>query len=226
MQGFGIQTKNIDELIKKIEQEIAFITKNIDKSIVILNNKLSYCSAELNNLKEEFAALKTHTEAEIANLLSRFESLLEEVEHLKDNVIKVEFNDDEFSEKVASGIAPLKEYDITHKTHPIFAKYADKDISGRDITGTYLTSGSTVIDKINQEIAANSANIATMSSTIADINSRLGIVENKIENMNGSGTFNNWQVITAWQQKDGKVSFSGTNINTITNNDIQNIFNE
>ena len=45
MEGFGnISTKNINELIKKIEQRIALITKNIDKNIqkAILDYSLKY----------------------------------------------------------------------------------------------------------------------------------------------------------------------------------------
>ena len=144
MQGFGIQTKNIDELIRKIEQEIAFITKNIDKSIVVLNNKLEYCSGELNKLKEEFIELKTYTETEYNKLQQKFESLLEEVELLKENCIKVEFNDSTFGERVASGIAPLEEYEITHKAHPIYAKYADNDGLGNNISETYVNVNETL----------------------------------------------------------------------------------
>ena len=138
MQGFGIQTKNIDELIKKIEQEIAFITKNIDKSIVVLNNKLSYCSEELARLKKEFADLQTYTESALKSLELRFEVLSELVEDLRKNCIYVEFNDDAFEDRVASGIAPLDEYKRTGVAHPLFAKYAENDVNGDKIDETYI----------------------------------------------------------------------------------------
>ena len=205
LQGFGVQTKNIDELIKKIEQEIAFITKNIDKSIVLLNNKLTYCSEELQKLKNEFESLKTDTEAELNDLENRFEQLFGEVEHLRDNCIKVEFNDSKFGERVASGIAPLKEYDITHIAHPIYAKYADKDVSGRPITDTYLTSASTIIDQINEKIATNSENISSMSAYIDGLNTRLGRVENTINTMNVTANIPITAVITKIKQTKGKI---------------------
>lgn len=140
MEGFGnISTKNINELIKKIEQRIALITKNIDKNIDILNNKLSYCVSELSRLKDEFEHLKRDTEIELERLENELEELDEFVNHLYNECIKVEFGSVS-GEKVASGIAPLKNWEQSGEMNPIYARYAEKDESGRNIAN-YLNSG-------------------------------------------------------------------------------------
>lgn len=140
MEGFGnISTKNINELIKKIEQRIALITKNIDKNIDILNNKLSYCVSELTRLKDEFENLKRDTEIELERLENELEDLDEFVNHLYNECIKVNFGSVS-GEKVASGIAPLKNWEQSGEMNPIYAKYAEKDEFGRNIAN-YLNSG-------------------------------------------------------------------------------------
>ena len=140
MEGFGnISTKNINELIKKIEQRIALITKNIDKNIDILNNKLSYCVSELARLKDEFENLKRDTEIELERLENELEELDEFVNHLYNECIKVNFGSVS-GEKVASGIAPLKNWEQSGEMNPIYAKYAELDESGRNIAN-YLNSG-------------------------------------------------------------------------------------
>ena len=140
MEGFGnISTKNINELIKKIEQRIALITKNIDKNIDILNNKLSYCVSELTRLKDEFENLKRDTEIELERLENELEDLDKFVNHLYNECIKVEFGSVS-GEKVASGIAPLKNWEQSGEMNPIYAKYAELDESGRNIAN-YLNSG-------------------------------------------------------------------------------------
>ena len=211
MQGFGIQTKNIDELIKKIEQEIAFITKNIDKSIVVLNNKLVYCTEQLTVLKKEFNDLKEDVTRDINTLENEVEDLLAQVEELKENIVNVQYaSSARFGEIVASGIAPWKYWEEHNKTHPIYAKYADYDGSGRLITDTYLTSADfdNVISAINARINENSANISSMSSTISNINNRLNNVENTIAAATTSYTIDPCYVITAIKQTSGKITIS------------------
>ena len=137
MTGFGVQTKNINELIAKIEKEINFITANFDKNVSVLNNKLSICSSELQALKNDFKALKDYTQAEyeyVENKIAEFET---KIDNIKGNLNKINYGNLSGG-KCASGIAPLAEYEQTGETYPIYAKFAEKDVSGREITETYL----------------------------------------------------------------------------------------
>lgn len=143
MTGFGVQTKNINELIAKIEKEINFITANFDKNVSILNNKLSICSSELQALKNDFKALKDYTQAEyeyVENKIAEFET---KIDYIKGNLNKINYGNLSGG-KCASGIAPLAEYEQTGETYPIYAKFAEKDVSGREITETYLSKADMV----------------------------------------------------------------------------------
>ena len=91
MQGFGVQTKNINDLIKQIEQEIAFIKKNLDKDIVQLNNKLVNCITDLNNLKQAFNDLKDYTEEEYSRVKGQIQDFEAEIEEIRNNLIQVEY---------------------------------------------------------------------------------------------------------------------------------------
>lgn len=138
MTGFGVQTRNINELIAKIEKEINFITANFDKNVTVLNDKLSICSSELHALKNDFKALKDYTQAEyeyVENKIAEFET---KIDYIKSNLNKINYGNLSGG-KCASGIAPLAEYEQTGETYPIYAKFAEKDVSGREITETYLS---------------------------------------------------------------------------------------
>ena len=143
MQGFGVQTRNINELIAMIEQEIQFITKNMDKNVVLLNNKLSLCASELSRLKADFAALKDYTEAEHAYIERKITEFDGQIEHIKENLNRINYMTISGG-SAASGIAPLSVYEQTGETFPIYAKFAEKDISGRNITETYLSKADMV----------------------------------------------------------------------------------
>lgn len=143
MQGFGIQTKNINELISRIEKEISYITKNTDKNIIVLNNKLSLCSNELAKLKNEFNNLKEYAETEYNALRDKIASYDEQIEELKSQINKVTVKSVE-GDTCASGITPMSVYKETGLTYPIYAKYAEKDNEGRIITETYVDKGDTV----------------------------------------------------------------------------------
>ena len=136
MQGFGIQTKNINELISRIEKEISYITKNTDKNIIVLNNKLSLCSNELAKLKNEFNNLKEYAETEYNALRDKIASYDEQIEELKSQINKVTVKSVE-GDTCASGITPMSVYKETGLTYPIYAKYAEKDTDGNVIQTTY-----------------------------------------------------------------------------------------
>ena len=114
MQGFGVQTKNINDLIKQIEQEIAFIKKNLDKDIVQLNNKLVNCITDLNNLKQAFNDLKDYTEEEYSRVKGQIQGFEAEIEEIRNNLIQVDYRS-VGGETVAVGLAPKKEYEQTRR---------------------------------------------------------------------------------------------------------------
>jgi len=217
MTGFGVQTKNINELIAKIEKEINFITANFDKNVTVLNNKLSICSSELQALKNDFKTLKDYTQAEyeyVENKIAEFET---KIDYIKSNLNKINYGNLSGG-KCASGIAPLAEYEQTGETYPIYAKFAERDRKGNIIDETYITSADfgDVISAINARINENSANISAMSSTISNINNRLNNVENTIAAATTSYTIEPYYVITAIEQQNGKIINVGTADNAAT----------
>lgn len=159
MQGFGVQTKNINELIDKIEKEINDITKSTDRNVIILNNKLSLCSNELAKLKVEFNNLKDYAESEYNELKNKIAEFDSQIEQLKSQINKVTTVDME-SGTCVSGIAPMSVYKETGETYPIYAKYAEKDTSGNDIQTTYAKQ--TQVNTIQTDLN-------TLSSTVAEL---------------------------------------------------------
>lgn len=149
MQGFGVQTKNINDLIAKIEKEIDYVTKNMDRNVIVLNNKLTYCSSELERLKTELAKLKEYALEEYNKLETKVSSLESQINFLKAhiNVITTKSLD---GNTYAVGIAPSSVYEQTGKTYPIWANRAEKDDNGNSITATYATK--TEINTINEKI--------------------------------------------------------------------------
>ena len=144
MQGFGIQTKNINDLIAKIEKEIEYITKNMDRNVIVLNNKLSYCSSELERLKKEFNELRDYAEEEYSRLSTKISNLESQLNFLKAHINVVTtgtFVDD--NRIYTSGVTPSSVYSAGN-TYPLFATRADCDISGRPISETYLSKGDIV----------------------------------------------------------------------------------
>lgn len=145
MQGFGIQTKNINDLIANIEKEIDYVTKNMDRNVIILNNKLTYCSDKLENLKKELAELKEYALEEYNKLETKVSGLESQLNFLKANVNVITTKTFEGDTQIyAEGIAPSSVFKETGKTYPIFATRADQDISGRPISETYMIKGDTV----------------------------------------------------------------------------------
>lgn len=197
MQGFGVQTKNINDLIKQIEQEIAFIKKNLDKDIVQLNNKLVNCITDLNNLKKAFNDLKDYTEEEYNRVKGQIQGFDAEIEEIRNNLIQVDYRS-VGGETVAVGLAPKKEYEQTHETHPIYAKYAEKDTQGRDIAGSINTLSSAIIDLSGKSVKyMGDRNINELNQLFNTLTT-----ENINENYGVSG-------VTGWKEKlnNGTYSF-------------------
>ena len=163
MQGFGVQTKNINDLIKQIEQEIAFIKKNLDKDIVQLNNKLVNCITDLNNLKQAFNDLKDYTEEEYNRVKGQIQGFEAEIEEIRNNLIQVDYRS-VGGETVAVGLAPKKEYEQTHETHPIYAKYAEKDSEGQKFSETYLQKKDTVSSTSAMYLSGNKTKLAEVQA--------------------------------------------------------------
>ena len=146
MNGFGVQTRNVNDIIRKIEQEIEFIKKNYDKNVTILINKLNYCASELEVLKAQLIELQSYSETEYENAQNRITSLNEQLDEIRTKLNTIQYNE-VLGGKCASGI----------NEYPIYARYAEKDINGNDLTATYETiaQGSAVsanlLNKINEE---------------------------------------------------------------------------
>jgi hypothetical protein len=140
MSGFGVQTKNINELIKKIEKEIAYIQANLNKDVTILTNKLSICTSDLLKLKTECDELKTYSHEEYEYLNEKTRNLELQIDDIRSRLNTIQYKGD-FIEKCASGINEF----------PIYAKYADKDINGNSISTTYAkqTQVNTIQENLN-----------------------------------------------------------------------------
>ena len=174
MQGFGVQTKNINDLIRKIEQEIAYITKNMDKNVVQLNNKLVTCTNDLNTLKTEFANLKNYTETEYNQLKATIQSYERQIADLRNNLNHIDY-ETKVGEKCAVGISPKKEYEQTGASYPIYAKYADKDSDGNVITDTYANLNDTLTTSASMLKEENKTKLAQAQAITGAINGMMSV---------------------------------------------------
>lgn len=62
MQGFNIQTRDINQLINKIEKEINQIASNLSRNVQTLSSRLDANTKELALIKEMISELKDYTQ--------------------------------------------------------------------------------------------------------------------------------------------------------------------
>ena len=143
MQGFGIQTKDINALIKEIENEIQDIEKDLNKNITVIKNKVEFCASKLAQINAELEVTKEYTEAELTKFRLRIKALEDQISDIKSNINVIDSREIG-GNTYAVGIAPSSYYSAHHSTYPIYATLAEKDVSGRDIVNTYYDKSASV----------------------------------------------------------------------------------
>jgi hypothetical protein len=139
MNGFGtIDNKDINVLISSIENRINFIRNDINQNVTSLKNQLNTCTEELNRLKKLVIQVTNYNDTEYKKLENRINQFANDIEDIKNKLNTIQYNEIAAG-KCASGI----------NEYPIYAKYAEKDVNGVDITAYNVSS--TLIDKINEE---------------------------------------------------------------------------
>ena len=168
--GFGTNDKkDINELIKKIDLKINEIRKDFNKDVTLLKNQLNTCSTELNRLKELIQDVTDYTASEYEKLerkTAEFEAALDDI---RSRLNTIQYNQVQGG-KCASGINEF----------PIYARYAEKDINGADITATYTTktelntTSATLSGDYTQKIAeSSSSGMSALSSVSAQLNNAI-----------------------------------------------------
>lgn len=168
--GFGTNDKkDINELIKKIDLKINEIRKDFNKDVTLLKNQLNTCSTELNRLKELIQDVTDYTASEYEKLerkTAEFEAALDDI---RSRLNTIQYNQVQGG-KCASGINEF----------PIYARYAEKDINGADITATYATktelsnTSATLSGDYTQKIAeSSSSGMSALSSVSAQLNNAI-----------------------------------------------------
>ena len=139
MNGFGtIDNKDINVLISSIENRINFIRNDVNQNVTSLKNQLNTCTEELNRLKKLVIQVTNYNDTEYQKLENRINQFANDIEDIKNKLNTIQYNEIAAG-KCASGI----------NEYPIYAKYAEKDVNGVDITAYNVSS--TLIDKINEE---------------------------------------------------------------------------
>ncbi len=165
--GFGTNDKkDIDELVKKIELKIKDLRSDFTKDVTVLKNQLTVCATELDRLKELLESVSDYSHSEYEKLERKSQEFEEAIADIRTKLNTIQYNE-VLEGKCASGI----------NEYPIYARYAEKDISGNSIPSYYATKSevsgvsSTLSGDYTQKIAdisgASQSALSSVSALLA-----------------------------------------------------------
>lgn len=151
MNGFGtIQSRDINEIVAGIEKQIKTLKSDFGKDVVVLQNRLESCVYELNILKEKLQYVQDYNETEYGKIQAKIAQFDEDIAYIKDHLNTITYNET-VGGKCASGI----------NYFPIYSRYTEKDISGRDIIPTYATKA-----ELSSASGSSMSALSSVSSTL------------------------------------------------------------
>lgn len=161
--GFGTNDKkDIDELVKKIELKIKDLRSDFTKDVTVLKNQLTVCATELDRLKELLESVSDYSHSEYEKLERKSQEFEEAIADIRTKLNTIQYNE-VLEGKCASGI----------NEYPIYARYAEKDISGNSIPSYYATKSevsgvsATLSGDYTQKIADSSSAGASALSSVS-----------------------------------------------------------